>query len=325
MTKTIGSCPRCKQLDVPLVYHWDAAYWACPACMAKAKLGSPLAAPLPEPSGPQLNSFTSQVEHKILRGEGKSAPAPAVPAAAPAGGTEAGSFVGYLAAVGNRDRQGDTLLPGAADATVEAFRTGASGAWLLTDAHSAKGSDVVAEVRSAAVDAYGVRIEGDWMPTEPAQRLRAMARAGARLGLSMDYLPLAWRPDGAGGRLLDEVGIYGGAVTPIPANERAVILAGKDAGPLPAAVLTVAQDIEAGRAARDPDTDRRRREDEMLAAVSWPPAHFGRETRLALLAGAAQAKAARELAGDPERARARARWERENAYSTALAEWMADH
>ncbi len=139
----------------------------------------------------------------------------------------------------------------------------------------------------------------------------------------MDYLPLASRPDGDGGRLLDRVGIYGGAITPIPANERAVILSGKDAGALAAAVLTVEQEIEAGRARRDPDRDRRRREDELLAASDWPPRSLPRGIRLELLSGAAQAKAARDLSGDSERERVAERRRKANDYSNGLREVMA--
>ena len=62
----------------------------------------------------------------------------------------------------------------------------------------------------------------------------------------------------------------------------------------------------------------------MLAAVSWPPPHFPRDTRLALLADVTEAKARRHLQGDPERAAAQAKRDRANAYTNARARTMAD-
>jgi hypothetical protein len=62
----------------------------------------------------------------------------------------------------------------------------------------------------------------------------------------------------------------------------------------------------------------------MLAAVSWPPPHFPRDTRLALLADVTEAKARRHLQGDPERAAAQAKRDRANAYSNGLRSWMAN-
>jgi len=122
-----------------------------------------------------------------------------------------------------------------------------------------------------------------------------------------------------GGRPLDQITVVGGAVTPKPMNAGAVIVSGKSGAWAP--VVDVYADVQARR--RDPDRERRRAEDELLAAASWPPPSIDRESRLALLRGAAQAKAAR-LADDGDRLE-RERWERANAYSTGLAEWMAEH
>jgi hypothetical protein len=60
----------------------------------------------------------------------------------------------------------------------------------------------------------------------------------------------------------------------------------------------------------------------MLAAASWPPPSFDQDMRLALIRAAAEAKSRREVEGDPVRAAALARSDRDNAYSNALAATM---
>jgi hypothetical protein len=265
---------------------------------------------------PELSALPSaRIEHKIVTGgEVKSV---AAIAAQPV--TDTGTFTGYLAAFG-RDFGGDQLMPGSMDETAAALNSGAI-QWFLTDSHSEKASDVVAMVTAAVVDHYGLRIAGQWMPDETAQKLRRKVRSGARLGLSIDYLTDAARPDGKGGRLLDRVTVVGGAVTPHPMNPGAFITESKYAAAVP--VITVGQSIADGSARRDPERERRQREDELLASVSWPPPSIDRESRLALLAGAAEAKARRELAGDPERAREQARRDQDETYCLDLARWMA--
>ena len=60
-------------------------------------------------------------EHKIAATERKIAPTATLD---PPTAVDAGTFTGYLAAVGTRDRQGDTIQPGALDATVAEFTAG---------------------------------------------------------------------------------------------------------------------------------------------------------------------------------------------------------
>jgi hypothetical protein len=206
------------------------------------------------------------------------------------------------------------------DETAAALNSGAI-QWHLTDAHSERATDVVASVTAAAVDHHGLRIEGMWMPTERAQALRQMVKSGAKLGLSIDYLTDASRPDGKGGRLLDRITVVGGAVTPKPMNAAAVITEGKAGAWAP--VVDVFDAAQADAARNNPE---RKAEDRLLAAVSWPPPGlFDRETSLALIRGAAETKARREIEGDYERARAQARRDQANAYSADLACWMAKH
>jgi HK97 family phage prohead protease len=261
-----------------------------------------------------------QVQHKILEGEAKS-----VAVQAPA---DTGTFSGYLATIGNRDLQGDTIEPGALDQTVADFKAGRL-QWFLTDSHSEKGSDVVAQVTDAALDGHGLKVWGSWMPIDRAQQLREMVRGGARLGLSIDYVPARSRPDGKGGRRLVEVMVLGGAITPKPANPMAFITGGKSGGcaQAPVRVVTVAQDIAMGAARHDPDRERLRRMAKVVEAAGFPPPHLtaviGVENAYDMTMRVAAAKAAREVAGDPERARERERMDRANAHSYGMAEAMA--
>jgi HK97 family phage prohead protease len=268
-------------------------------------------------------------ERKVLAGAAKSAMAPAQP------DTDLGTFTGYLAVLGNRDGQGDTLLLGSLDDTLAEFKAGAR-RWLLTDSHSDRASDVVAEVVDAAVDSHGLKVWGRWMPTSRAQELRQMVREGGRLGLSIDYHAERARPDGAGGRALARVSVYGGAITPRPANGLATIVEGKQATVVAPAgrpvvhqwapVVTVEEAISQGAARRDPDRDRLRRMAKALEAASWPPrelvAQIGLEAAYGLLESAASAKAMRQVQGDPERALARQRRDAANDYSNGLAAAM---
>jgi hypothetical protein len=268
------------------------------------------------PSGPELSALYA-TEHKIMPGgEVKSV---ATVATAPGTGSGNGSFTGYICAFA-KDHGADTIMgPGAVADTVAALNSGAI-QWHLTDSHSDLASDVVASVTAAAVDSRGVRIQAAWMPTERAQALRQMVKAGAQLGLSIDYLVDASRPDPSGGRYLDRITICGGACTPKPMNALATITESKYDASVP--VADVYADAQLRHA--DPDGDRRRREDELLRSVSWPPpGMFDRKTALALLDGAALARSRREAAGDPERAREQARRDQDNAYSYGLAAWMA--
>jgi HK97 family phage prohead protease len=154
---------------------------------------------------------------KVLEVERKSVMVQAPP--------DTGSFTGYLAVIGNRDLQGDVIGPVAMDATVADFQAGKL-RWFITDSHSDRASDAVAEVAEAALDPTGLLIKAGWLATEQAQTLRAMVAAGVRLGLSIDYLPVAFYPDGQG-RVLTDITIVGGALTPKPANPLAVVIEGK--------------------------------------------------------------------------------------------------
>jgi HK97 family phage prohead protease len=236
-----------------------------------------------------------------------------------------GTFEGYANRTGVRDRQLDTTLPGSFARTAADLNSGRV-AWAVTREHTSDPAEVLGWITQAKETPEGLWVAGTWAPDPVAQQLRAAVAAGAPLSLSITYIARGTQPDGAGGRLLSDIDVTSIAVTNDPANSGSFILGGKGAAPespqsAPIADLYAA--IQAESVRRDPDRDRIRRENELLAAVPWPPpGMFDRETSLALIRGATAAKAARLPADDGDRIAAERR-ERDNAYSNGLAAWMA--
>ena len=137
-----------------------------------------------------------------------------------------------------------------------------------------------------------------------------MGRVGVVLGSEMSRLARTGRD------WHHEITVVGGVITPKPMNSLATITESKYAAAVP--VVDVYADAQARHA--DPQRDA---EDRLLEAASWPPQSWPRDLRLDLIRGAAEAKARRELKGDPERAREQARWAADNAYSNGLRASMA--
>jgi hypothetical protein len=238
---------------------------------------------------------------------------------APAGTTGSGEFTGYLCAW-QRDHGGDTIEPTSVAGTLADFKSGQT-SWLLTAGHAGSNdtSGLVAYVTDAELDHVGLKITGKWLPGETAQRLREAANAGAPIGLSIDYLVTKARPDGHGGRILQDITIVGGALVNVPMNSRARITESKGGGTFPSSVPVV--DVYADAQARRADPQRQR-EDAILQAADWPPRDWPRDMRLALIMDTAAAKAARPLPEDDGRRVQRERWERNNKYSADLHEWL---
>jgi hypothetical protein len=234
-----------------------------------------------------------------------------------------GSFSGYLATFA-RDASGDTITPQALEQTVRDFTEGRR-RWLLTDGHSDSAADVVAEVDTAQLDSVGLFITAKWLSSDRAQALRQMTLDGSHLGLSIDYSADS-QPDGLGGRVLTRVDVYGGAITNKPMNGQAIITEGKDARgrtvALGAPIVGLYDDLQARHRA-DPELERKAR----VVAASWVSPtlakSIGTEMAYSMVMGAAEAKAHRELQGDPERAAAAAKRDRANEYSYGLQRSMA--
>jgi HK97 family phage prohead protease len=237
---------------------------------------------------------------------------------------DTGWFEGIANVTGVQDRQLDTTLPGSFERTAADLNAGRV-AWAITRQHSSDPADVVGYVTHAEEQPGGLWIRAAWTPDPVAQQLRAAVANGARLGLSITYVPRSVRPDGRGGRLLSDIDVTSIAITNDPANGGAYIRAGKGllaaarpASP-PAQVVTVEQGIQADR--RDDDAGRRRQMAKVVAAAGWPPpelaAALGVDQAHALLVGAAELKARRQVDADPARRLERQRREQANRDSYA--------
>ena len=157
-------------------------------------------------------------------------------------------------------------MPGAFGRSLTEFQAGRI-RWAITDSHSDRASDTVAEVQAARVDSRGLLVEAGWMPTPRAQELRSMVLAGARLGLSIDFVVTKSHSGADGTRYLDEVTVLGAAIVTHSANSLAMIVSGKTSGLVP-----VSRSRSRSPAARehDPECERRHRQAKILAASSWP-------------------------------------------------------
>jgi hypothetical protein len=179
-------------------------------------------------------------------------------------------------------------------------------------------------------DDVGLFVEGEFTSDEIGQALRQKALADAVIGLSVGGPVIAARTLPGEGRELVKVDLAHVALTLSPAHPGAAIMAAKTAAVAAGrvalwTVLSAEQELALGSALRDPDRERRRREDEMLAAADWPPRYFDRETRLLLLNGLAKAQAVQAFDADDDRRRELARRERLNAESDAMRAAMASH
>jgi HK97 family phage prohead protease len=270
---------------------------------------------------------------KALVAEHKTMVAPEAPPDAGTG-MDAGTFSGYLAAY-VRDLQGDTLEHGAMDESLAEWKAGRI-RWLLTDAHSDRASDVVAEVTAADLDSHGLRVTAKWLPTGRAQMLRAMAKAGIPLGLSIDYFADQSYPDGIGGRVLTAVRIVGGAITPKPANPLARIFEGKAAAPV-AGVVVDQDTVELAQLEQWAEESSARRDLSFLAGLPsevWRgvadtlEAQEAKALEADLLAWAASPEVAAAVHRDPGVEAAelvKRRWDQANEYGLDLYMWKAAH
>lgn len=294
--------------------------------------------PPPPPPNPLYNSLAAAERKIMTRGVAEAKSAAAVATVAPPDATSSGEFTGYAATwrhQGGPDRQGDVIAPGAFTKWVGQVNSGAVVIPVVAggvSGHSDAPMAVVGRVLEAGQDQTGLWIRASLSGDADAQLLRQKMLAGALSGLSIEYIAGKTghiiMPDGMAARELDQVDVFHIALTGVPANPSARVTAvkggaGTGLAGLPVPVVDIYADAQARHA--DPDQDRARREDAMLAAADWPPRDLPRDIRLRLLQGSAEAKAARAASEDEAGRRERERWERDNAYSTGLAEWMASH
>ncbi|HEY3090742.1 MAG TPA: HK97 family phage prohead protease [Jatrophihabitantaceae bacterium] len=320
MTAVTGTCDSCGQGDLAIDYNDAGIPWTCAACTPKAAHVARRAASTEQtPLGPVSRNSLPAAERKIVHAAVKTA-------VLAESTTDFGTFEGIENATGLRDRQGDLTARGAFTRAVADLNSGRA-SWAITRQHSDDPADVVGFVTAAQETAEGLWVRASWTADPVAQQLRKAVSDGAKLGLSITYIPRGFTPDAAG-RVLHDIDVISVAVTNSPANAASYIRSGKgalaSAGPSPssAPIVTVEQHIVQESARRDPDVARRVREDVMLAGLDWPPRDWPRDMRLAVVNGAAEAKSRRDVQSDPVRAAALARRDRDNDYSNALAATM---
>jgi HK97 family phage prohead protease len=254
--------------------------------------------------------------------------------------TDLGTFTGYASTWtdgGGPDTDGDTFRPGAWAEVVEAVNSGQVDVPIVASdlqAHPDGADANVGTVTRMREDHAGLWFEARWASTPDAQLLRQKARDGVVRGLSVkfgwadgDMRPVRY-PDGRKGREFLHVPVlFHIAIVQQGANRSARISTAKGAsGATP--IVDHFADVQARH--RDPQRERLEQMAKAVAANGFPSPHLvevlGVEQAHSMLMDVAQRKAHRELGeGDPEQTRVRARWDRENAYSHDLAEWLAAH
>ena len=160
-----------------------------------------------------------------------------------------GGFVGYAARFLNIDRQGDIILPGAFQKSIQEFMD--SGGLVLSD-HENKTSAVIGTLNDATEDRSGLKVDVTFSATKAGQDIRTLLREKAVRKMSISFLArtperiskkqvselwdrYGYKPNATqirlsekGANLIKEVSeIIEVSVVPIPANSDASIISVK--------------------------------------------------------------------------------------------------
>ena len=163
--------------------------------------------------------------------------------------SDTGGFVGYAARFLNIDRQGDIILPGAFQKSIQEFMD--SGGLVLSD-HENKTSAVIGTLNDATEDRSGLMVDVTFSATKAGQEIRTLLREKAVRKMSISFLAkmpekiskkqvaelwdrYGYKPSKAqiklsekGANLIKEVSeIIEVSVVPIPANADASIISVK--------------------------------------------------------------------------------------------------
>lgn len=163
--------------------------------------------------------------------------------------TDTGGFIGYAARFLNIDRQGDIILPGAFQKSIQEFMD--SGGLVLSD-HENKTSAVIGTLNDATEDRSGLKVDVTFSATKAGQDIRTLLREKAVRKMSISFLAkpperlskkqvgelwdrMGYKPSATqiklsekGANLIKEVSeIIEVSVVPIPANADASIISVK--------------------------------------------------------------------------------------------------
>jgi HK97 family phage prohead protease len=143
----------------------------------------------------------------------------------------AGTFTGYLAVFNNVDQGGDKILPGAFSKTLAELREKQKrngSRYLLPIFFGHNPSDPIGGFTDAKEDDHGLLVTGELdLDIEQGRRAYSGMKRGYLSGLSIGYYTIK---DGYEGsvRLLREVALIEGSVTPIPMNQDALVVGVKN-------------------------------------------------------------------------------------------------
>jgi HK97 family phage prohead protease len=140
-----------------------------------------------------------------------------------------GTVSGWASVFGNVDLQADIVMHGTFAKTLKDWR-GSKRAIALTNGHDNSALGVVGHATSLTEMGYGLKLAGQWSSTSDAQAIRAKTKEGSVGGMSI-FGPVirASFEDREGQiiRIIHEAALLAVAITPVPANQDALITASK--------------------------------------------------------------------------------------------------
>ena len=144
-------------------------------------------------------------------------------------GSDPGMVEGWASVYNVVDGQDDVVVPGAFAKTIKDWKSG-SRAIVLTNGHDNTPNGVVGSVTDLKETSYGLKLAGKFSSAPSAQEIRTKAKEGHIGGLSI-FGPIIRKSfesrDGRDIQVIHEAGLWAVGLTPIPANDKALVTASK--------------------------------------------------------------------------------------------------
>ncbi len=140
-----------------------------------------------------------------------------------------GTITGWASVFGNVDLQDDIVMHGAFSKTIKDWQ-GSKRSIALTDGHDNSAKGTIGHATSLSETGYGLKLGGQYATTPDAQSIRAKVKGGSVGGMSM-YGPVIRASfedrEGKVIRIIHEAALLAVGITPVPANQDALITASK--------------------------------------------------------------------------------------------------